>query len=92
MCLRTCTDGILNAYVHLYQLLDLTLLLRFLDLILIIQIFISSLASYHAHNVLSLFDKNLDHNSWNSAVLYMGDILAGLHWFLKNSFDQTLNT
>lgn len=26
-----------------------------------------------------------------TALLYMGDILAGLHWFLKNSFDQTLN-
>lgn len=28
---KICTVGILNAYVYLYQLLDLILLLRFLD-------------------------------------------------------------
>lgn len=88
MCVsdKTCTVDVLNAYVHLYQLLDLILLLRFLDPDLVIY-YISFLVPCHTYNVLSLLNKNVDHNSCKQHYFIHGTLLSGWHWLLKNSLN-----
>lgn len=69
---KICTVGILNAYVYLYQLLDLILLLRFLDAEFgHLLYFLPSIMSYIM--CYRFLIKMWTTTVANSTILYMGD-------------------